>query len=119
MAGPDRSRGSTRQVTTATPAKLDFRVAEATDEGCVDAMSTESSCSIAAGSMRLKPATGVATRKRLEFGAIPASGIQRLVRIPVARTGDRTLDLVDSYEIISNVAVATPYGCALARQVKL
>ena len=69
--------------------KLDFRVDEATDEGCVDAMSTESSCSIAAGSMRLKPATGVATRKRLEFGAIPESGIQSLVWIPVARNHRR------------------------------
>jgi hypothetical protein len=47
MAGPDRSRGSTRQVTTATPAGLDFRATGAADEGCADTMSTESACSIA------------------------------------------------------------------------
>lgn len=47
MTGPDRSRGSTRQVTTATPAGLDFRATGAADEGCADTMSTESDCSIA------------------------------------------------------------------------
>lgn len=47
MAEPDGSRVFGRQVTTATPARLDFRVAEAADEGCADTMSTESPCSIA------------------------------------------------------------------------
>lgn len=35
--------------------------------------------------MRLKPVIWVATRKRPESGAIPVSGIQGLVRIPVPR----------------------------------
>ncbi len=47
MAGPDRNRGSLRQVTTATPAGLDFRATGVADEGCADTMSTESACSIA------------------------------------------------------------------------
>ena len=47
MAGPDRSRGPKRQVTTATPAGLDFRATGVADEGCADTMSTESACSIA------------------------------------------------------------------------
>ena len=49
MAGPDRSRESKRQVTTATPAGLDFRTTGVADEGCADTMSTESPCSIALG----------------------------------------------------------------------
>ena len=63
MAGPDRNRGSLRQVTTATPAGLDFRATGVADEGCVDTMSTESPCSIAQGLSGLKPAIGIATRK--------------------------------------------------------
>ena len=47
MAGPDRRRVSLRQVTTATPAGLDFRATGVADEGCADTMSTESACSIA------------------------------------------------------------------------
>ena len=47
MAGPDRRRVSLRQVTTATPAGLDFRANGVADEGCADTMSTESACSIA------------------------------------------------------------------------
>ena len=46
MAGPDRGRGSTRQVTTATPAKLDFRASRPADEGCADAMSAKSTASV-------------------------------------------------------------------------
>ena len=38
---------SGRQVTTATPAMLDFRATEVADEGCTGAMSAESHCSIA------------------------------------------------------------------------
>ena len=106
MAGPDRSRGSTRQVTTATPAKLDFRGAEATDEGCADAMSTESACSIASGSMRLKPATGIATRKRREFGVIPASDIQRFAvrytKCLISRTGSVAGRSIDKFFGASN-----------------
>ena len=49
MAGPDRRRVSLRQVTTATPAGLDFRATGVADEGCADTMSTESPCSIAQG----------------------------------------------------------------------
>ena len=63
MAGPDRSREYTRQVTTATPAGLDFRATGVADEGCADTMSTESPCSIAQGLSGLKPAIGIATRK--------------------------------------------------------
>ena len=96
MAGPDRRRVSLRQVTTATPAGLDFRANGVADEGCADTMSTESSCSITVGSTRFKPAIRVATRKHLEFWGIPGSGIQRLLRIPVVPS-DRTLDLVASY----------------------
>lgn len=40
-AKPGRGRGSWRQVTTATPAGLDFRTNGAVPEGGVDAMSTE------------------------------------------------------------------------------
>src|SRR5574338_1650768 len=49
MAGPERSRGSLRQVTTATPAGLDFKATGVADEGCADTMSTETPCSIAQG----------------------------------------------------------------------
>jgi len=56
MAGPDRRRVSLRQVTTATPAGLDFRATGVTDEGCADTMSAESPCSIAQGLSGLKPA---------------------------------------------------------------
>jgi len=69
MAGPDRRRGSLRQVTTATPAGLDFRATGVADEGCADTMSTESTCSIALGLSGLKPAIWIATRKRQEFWA--------------------------------------------------
>lgn len=69
VAGPDRRRGSLRQVTTATPAALDFRATGVADEGCADTMSTESPCSIAQGLSGLKPAIGIATRKRWNFGA--------------------------------------------------
>jgi len=37
----DRSRALERQVTTATPARLDFRATEAAGEGCADTMSTK------------------------------------------------------------------------------
>ena len=47
MARPDRSRALKRQVTTATPAGLDFRATGVADEGFADTMSTESPCSIA------------------------------------------------------------------------
>lgn len=47
MAEPDGSRVFGRQVTTATPARLDFRATRVADEGCADTMSTESACSIA------------------------------------------------------------------------
>lgn len=39
--------GYLRQVTTATPARLDLRATGVADEGCADTMSTESTCSIA------------------------------------------------------------------------
>ena len=48
--------GDPRQVTTATPAGLDFRATGVADEGCADTMSAESPCSIAQGLSRLKPA---------------------------------------------------------------
>jgi hypothetical protein len=70
MAGPDRSRGSTRQVTTATPAGLDFSATGAADEGCADTMSTESACSIAPRSSGLKATRRIATHKGREFGAL-------------------------------------------------
>ena len=47
MAGSDRSRALKRQVTTATPAGLDFRATGVADEGFADTMSTGSPCSIA------------------------------------------------------------------------
>lgn len=34
-------------MTTATPARLDFRATGVADEGCADTMSTESTCSVA------------------------------------------------------------------------
>jgi hypothetical protein len=49
MAEPDRSRVSSRQVTTATPAGLDFRAIVGADEGCADTMSAESPYSMAQG----------------------------------------------------------------------
>lgn len=39
--------GDPGQVTTATPAGLDFRATGVADEGCADTMSAESNCSIA------------------------------------------------------------------------
>lgn len=42
MAELNRGSASTRQVTTATPAWLDFRETEISVEGCVNAMSTGS-----------------------------------------------------------------------------
>jgi len=68
MAGPDRRRVSLRQVTTATPAGLDFRATGVADEGCADTMSTESPCSIAQGLSGLKRGIWIATRKHREFG---------------------------------------------------
>jgi hypothetical protein len=47
MARLNRSSTSTRQVTTATPAMLDFRETEISIEGFVDAMSTGSHRSMA------------------------------------------------------------------------
>ena len=44
---PGRSRGTRGQVSTATPAKLDFRAAAAADEGFMDAMSMGSDRSMA------------------------------------------------------------------------
>lgn len=38
--------GYLRQVTTATPARLDLRASGVADEGCADTMSTESPCSM-------------------------------------------------------------------------
>ena len=60
MAGPDRSRGFTRQVTTATPARLDFRASRPADEGCADTMSAEEplQCSAVLGSLQGPPALG-------------------------------------------------------------
>lgn len=46
IGGSDRSPISTRQVTTATPARLDFRETGVSEEGCVNAMSTDSTCSM-------------------------------------------------------------------------
>ncbi len=46
MAELNRGSASTRQVTTATPARLDFRETEISIEGFVNAMSTGSRCSI-------------------------------------------------------------------------
>lgn len=43
---PGRGRGTRGQVSTATPAKLDFRAAGAADEGLVNAMSTGSRSSM-------------------------------------------------------------------------
>lgn len=43
---PNRSRGTRGQVTTATPAGLDFRAARAAGEGFVDTMSTGSHASM-------------------------------------------------------------------------
>jgi hypothetical protein len=47
MARLNRSSASTRQVTTATPAMLDFRETEISIEGFVDPMSTGSHRSMA------------------------------------------------------------------------
>ena len=47
MAELNRGSASTRQVTTATPAWLDFRETEISVEGCVNAMSTGSAWSMA------------------------------------------------------------------------
>jgi hypothetical protein len=47
MARLNRSSASTRQVTTATPAMLDFRETEISIEGFVNAMSTGSHRSMA------------------------------------------------------------------------
>lgn len=60
MAGPDRSRGFKRQVTTATPARLDFRASRPADEGCADTMSAEEplQCSAVSGSLQGPPAWG-------------------------------------------------------------
>ena len=85
MAGPDRRRGSLRQVTTATPARLDFRATGVADEGCVDTMSTESPCSIAQVLSGLKPAIGIATRKRQGGQGIC------LMNVPRIETGNATL----------------------------
>lgn len=49
---PGRSRETRGQVSTATPAALDFRTAEAVDEGLVDAMSTGSLLSMGSGGRR-------------------------------------------------------------------
>ena len=60
MAGPDRSRGFSRQVTTATPARLDFRASWPADEGCADTMSAEEplQCSAVSGSLQGPAALG-------------------------------------------------------------
>ena len=46
MAELNRGSASTRQVTTATPAWLDFRETEISIEGFVNAMSTGSALSV-------------------------------------------------------------------------
>jgi len=46
MAWLNQSSAATRQVTTATPAMLDFRVPKGAVEGFVDAMSTGSAASM-------------------------------------------------------------------------
>ena len=85
MTRPDRSRENSRQVTTATPAGLDFRATGVADEGCVDTMSTESPCSIAQVLSGLKPAIGIATRKRQGGQGIC------LMNVPRIETGNATL----------------------------
>lgn len=56
-----------RQVTTATPARLDFRTAEAADEGYADTMSTEARAVLRSAYPEFKSTKRVATCKRREF----------------------------------------------------
>ena len=65
MARLNRSSASTRQVTTATPAMLDFRETEISIEGFVDAMSTGSHRSMAVASALLN---GTQPRSILRHG---------------------------------------------------
>lgn len=82
MAGPDGGRVFGRQVTTATPARLDLRATGVADEGCADTMSTESNCSIARYLSVLKSATLVATYNRQRFVAFVANSGNDAISVP-------------------------------------
>jgi len=76
MARLNRSSASTRQVTTATPAMLDFRETEISIEGFVDAMST--------GSHRSMARVGdVAQGGFVAFGLMPCSIGEKTGRLDV------------------------------------
>lgn len=70
MAGPDRGRGSTRQVTTATPAKLDFRASRPADEGCADAMSARSTTSVERRQLRFNDPRRAAVRSSAQAPSV-------------------------------------------------